>query len=317
MRPCPLCRSEIPESQDRCPSCGTRVKRAETPPPAFVRPPQTPPVAFGARPTAPPYLAPWSPPAQTQSQFSPPPPTGGAGAGVGGPPPAANPYAAPQFPYRTPPAPVWMPPVDAPVQKRSAGRVFGKVLAVLGGVFALLVGIGLVARVVDQHNASKAVSAYAKGSHSVTYTSPEGNFSASFPTNPVPTDQTMQSANGPILFHDEASHPGRSYAFEVGYMDFANGVSFPDPDAALQGVVDSMAGEVNGQVTERSPDSLDSMRAENFVIKYKEKNQDAVAVGRVALGNNRLYLLAVTAPTAQHAAFDRLAGSFHLLSPSS
>ena len=38
--------------------------------------------------------------------------------------------------------------------------------------------------------------------------------------------------------------------------------------------------------------------AEDFVVKYKEKGRDAVAVGRVALGNNRLYLLAVTGVTA-------------------
>jgi hypothetical protein len=129
----------------------------------------------------------------------------------------------------------------------------------------------------------------------------------------VPVDQTMsgQAPDGThMVFHDFISHPGRRYAFEVGYFDLGTGVALPDAHAALAGMVDAMAAELDGEVTSSTPATLRGEDAEEFTVEYSDNGRAATAIGRVAMRGNRLYLVAVTAPGLQRAAFDRFVASF-------
>jgi hypothetical protein len=185
---------------------------------------------------------------------------------------------------------------------------------VIGAIILGLIAIGFVAGTVDNHRANDAIHDYTDGSGK-TFTSLEGGFTASFPTQPVPMDQSMQTADGStFVFHDFVSRPGRQFAFEVGYFDFAPGVALPDPNAALEGMVDAMAAELNGRVTSRAPSTLEAAQAEDFTVEYQDNGRKATAVGRVALHGSRVYLLAVTARGLQQDGFDRLVNSFHFSS---
>src|SRR4029079_13480227 len=117
-------------------------------------------------------------------------------------------------------------------------------------------------------------------------------FTASFPTRPVPMDQSMQAADGrTFVFHDFVSRPGRQFAFEVGYFDVAPGIALPDPNAALEGMVDSMAAELNGHVTSRAPSALGDAQGLDFTVEFQEDGGRATAVARVAVRGARVYLL--------------------------
>jgi hypothetical protein len=185
------------------------------------------------------------------------------------------------------------------------------VVALVGVPFA----IGFVSGFLDERSASSTISQYVDGDKGVAYESAAGGFTATFPTHPVPEEQTINNANGTtVIVHDMISRPGRKYAFEVGYVDVANGVSFPDARGALAGVVDAMAAAVNGTVTETTRSSLRGIEAEDFVVSFKDRGDDAYAVGRVALDRSRLYLVAVTARHVEREAFNRLVESFQLTS---
>jgi hypothetical protein len=169
--------------------------------------------------------------------------------------------------------------------------------------------------VIDARRADDRIATYVKGDAGVQYDSAAGGFSAQFPTHPVPQEQTFSSANGRTIFvHDQISRPGRQFAFEVGYIDLVDNVRYPDARAALAGIVDSMAGAVNGTVTETTPATLQGMTAEDFVVAFKDHGEDAYAVGRVALSNTRLFLVSVTARRAERDGFTRLVNSFQLTS---
>jgi hypothetical protein len=206
--------------------------------------------------------------------------------------------------------PTWAPPVAGP-RRRRVGRVIAIGAGVVAGLFALLVVIGLVVGAIDENKANDTIDAYVAGRRGEHFSSVAGAFEADFPSRPVPVDQRMAGPNGTeLVFHDFVSHPGRRYAFEVGYFDLATQVALPDPHAALEGVVDSMAGELNGRVTSSGPAQLHGIEAQNFTVEFTENDESVAAIGRVALRGNRLYLVAITAPGLQRDAFERLVGTF-------
>jgi hypothetical protein len=284
MTPCPLCRTEIDDAQSRCPACGTRVKRdgAPVPPPAWAP-------AGVASTIAPATIAP-------------------AAAAPGT---VLLAQAAP-LPMSPPIGATWAPPAPAPaVPKRGrVGRAVRVTAGVIGGIVFLLFGIGFVAGTLDNHRANDAIHAYTAGGGE-TFVAPAGEFTATFPTRPVPVDQTMQADDGStFVFHDFVSRPGKQFVFEVGYLDVAPGVALPDPNAALEDMVDAMAAELHGTVTSRAPSTLEDARAEDFTVEYQDNGRKAVAVSRVALHGPRVYLLAVTARGLQQDGFERLVSSF-------
>jgi hypothetical protein len=354
MTPCPLCRTPIPATDERCPSCGTRVKRAApvpagsvpaastpapppppspapaTPPPAPATPPPAP-----AAPPAPPAAAPPPPPAFAAPAPRPP---AGAPSAPAPRPPGANAwrsdagvgyYAAPTTspgtaalpPLGSQPSPIYAPPPlaggwgapPAAPKPRRVRRWLAVVAALVVGGFVLLGVIGVVAGTLDERKASDAISDYVDGDDSVAYDSPDGGYRVEFPTNPVPQDQTIGGGvTEPVVVHSQVSRPGRRYAFEVGYVDLATGLSFPDEAAALAGIVDGMAGAFNGDVTERNTATLQGLPAADFVVRFQDSGDDAYAMGRIALSSSRLYVLTVTAEQIERDAFDRLVESFEL-----
>jgi hypothetical protein len=182
---------------------------------------------------------------------------------------------------------------------------------VIAAVVVVLVGVGFVVGAVDNHRANDTIHDYTAGG-GATFVAPSGAFTASFPTHPVPMDQSMQTADGrTFVFHDFVSRPGRQFAFEVGYFDFAAGIALPDPNAALEGMVDAMAAQLNGRVTSRASSRLVDSQALDFTIDFQENGGKATAEARVAVRGSRVYLLAVTARGAQQDGFDRLVASFH------
>jgi len=286
MTPCPLCRTEIDDAGSRCSACGTRVKRdgAPVPPPAWA-------------------------PAALASTIAPASVTPAASAAPGT---VLLAQAAP-LPMPPPIGATWAPPgpAPAPPKRGRVGRAVRVTAAVIGGVVLLLFGIGFVSGSLDNHRANDAIHAYTSGGGE-TFVAPAGEFAATFPTHPVPVDQTMQADDGStFVFHDFVSRPGKQFVFEVGYLDVAPGVALPDPNAALEGMVDAMAAELNGTVTSRAPSTLEDARAEDFTVEYQDNGRKAVAVSRVALHGTRVYLLAVTARGLQQDGFDRLVSSFH------
>jgi hypothetical protein len=233
----------------------------------------------------------------------------GAGAAGAGAPVYGGAVRSPQ--YLAPSAlPDWLPPATRP-KRRKARRIIATTLAIIGGALAVLFVIGLVAGFVDDKQAGNKIDAYVDGNGGEVYVSPGGGFTASFPTHPVPVDQTIQAGDGSTLvFHDVVSRPGRNYAFEVGYFDLGNQVSLPDPHAALVGMVDAMAGQLKGRTTATAPATFHGATAETFTLEFEDKGRDATGVGVVALRGRRLYLVAVTARRAEPEALDRLVKSF-------
>jgi hypothetical protein len=306
MTPCPLCRTEIDDAQSRCPACGTRVKRdaAPVPPPAW-----TP--AAVASTIAPATVTPVAP---APAAAAPPPPPPGGPAYYGSPSSAPGTLllgqAAP-LPMSPPIGATWAPPAPVLPKRGRVGRAARVTAAVVGGVLLLLFGIGFVAGSLDNHRANDAIHAYTAG-RGETFVAPAGEFTATFPTHPMPVDQTMQADDGStFVFHDFVSRPGKQFVFEVGYLDVSPSVALPDANAALEGMVDAMAAELQGTVTSRAPSTLDDARAEDFTVEYQDNGRKAVAVSRVALHGGRVYLLAVTARGLQQEGFDRLVSSFH------
>ncbi|MDQ1521724.1 MAG: hypothetical protein QOI55_2797 [Actinomycetota bacterium] len=281
MTPCPLCRTEIDDADPRCASCGTHIQRdaAPVPPPAGAGGP----AYFGASP-------------RVQSH----------GTAV----------LSEAYPLAPPPHDsTWFPP-PVPPKKRGIARTLAIGGIVVACLVAVLAVIGIVGRAVDNKRANDAIDAYAAGRTGKLFTSAPGSFAAQFPTAPVPVEQTIKAQGGTqFVFHDFISRPGRRYAFEVGYFDFAPGIRLPDARAALTAMVDAMAGELKGHVTRSVPSLLARAQAEDFTVQFDDRGQQAMALGRVALRGTRVYLVAVTAPGLQPAAFDRLVASFEFTPP--
>jgi hypothetical protein len=289
MTPCPLCRTEIDDAGSRCSACGTRVKRDGAPVPA---PAWTP--AAVASTIAPAIVRP------------------AASAASAAPGTVLLAQAAP-LPMAPPTGATWAPPgpAPAPAKRGRFGRAVRVTAGVIGAVVLLLFGTGFIAGSLDNHRANDAIHAYTAGGGE-TFVAPAGAFTAMFPTHPVPVDQTMRADDGStFVFHDFVSRPGKQFVFEVGYLDIAAGVALPDPNAALDDMVDAMAAELDGTVTSRAPATLEDARAEDFTVEYQDNGRKAVAVSRVALHGPRVYLLAVTARGLQQDGFDRLVSSFH------
>jgi hypothetical protein len=303
MTPCPLCRTQLDATHTRCPNCGAVVRRdAPVPPPAWSTP--APAAVPAAAPPPPPTRPPLPSPAFAGTSAH-------AGGPVYGGSVNASPYLAPSA------MPDWLPPATRPKQ-RKARRLVGTTLAIIGGALAVLFVVGLVAGFLDDRQAGDKIDAYVDGNGGEAYVSPDGGFTASFPTHPVPVDQTIQADDGSTLvFHDVVSRPGRNYAFEVGYFDLGNQVSLPDPHAALVGMVDAMATQLKGRTTATAPATFHGAMAETFTVEFKDKGHDATGVGVVALRGRRLYLVAVTARSAEQAALDRLVKSFTFNGPAS
>ena len=185
---------------------------------------------------------------------------------------------------------------------------------VVGG-FALLVAIGFVGSALDDHRASGTINGYVHGDPGVQYDSAAGGYRARVPDAPGAAGADVPGRQRRRRRRPRPDQPARPAVCVRGRLHRPHERDLVlRPEAALAGVVDAMAGAVDGKVTETTPATLQGLAAEDFVMSFKDNGDDAYAIGRVALSSQRLYLVAVTAWKAERDGFQRLVDSFQLTS---
>lgn len=153
---------------------------------------------------------------------------------------------------------------------------------------------------------SNQVEAFAAGRGGVSFQDPEGTFRIDFPKSPERSQQTTAAAGmNLVVINYRADFTDVS--FVLSQIDFP--VPVQDPNQELSSFVDGVAGSTKGNVTKKSPTTLEGHPAVDYSIRV----EDGFLTGRAILVDSRLYALQVKGEVDPPTGAGRFLSSFTLV----
>ena len=197
------------------------------------------------------------------------------------------------------------PPAAATVGRR---RSLVSTLIIVFGVLVVAAGAAFTIVWFVDSGGEEIVDEYVAGDRGVEYTSEEGLFTATFPTEPSEQDLDLNIdlaiENGGMV----DSKPGSAYVFEVAWLEIP--ISLPADIINQLGL--EAAKEVGGEIEAVNQRDLTYAPATEMVITNDDETYWLLAFE----AQNRLYAVQVASENDERAPFEHFVSSLRLTSPS-
>ena len=138
-------------------------------------------------------------------------------------------------------------------------------------------------------------------------TSPEGRFAVSFPSRPTARVSTVETATGPLTFHEWVLSAAPHFRF--AYVDYPESIEAPERvKQVLDATRDGRVRQVKGTLLEEKEVSLEGHPGR--YAKVRAGDGQVIRSRNYAVGNRGYFLMFTTRDDATPAAYDETAARF-------
>lgn len=146
----------------------------------------------------------------------------------------------------------------------------------------------------------------------VPFSSPEGRFAVAFPSAPLPTESSLETAGGPVTLHTHTA-TGPDAAYVVAWADYPPEALDKDLERMFDRTRDGLVVNLQGKVV--ADEKLEIQGRPGRALTLRVAGTDTILKARLVMVDRRLYQVAVVDSEGRVDASDtaRFFDSFEIL----